>query len=358
MNRITTWKKSIVFLLFLLVSIAEVKGSDSTRITIKDSLGRQVKIPARVERIVCLQPELLRILVALEQQEKVVAVDRFPSRYDHILPIVFPEVANLPVVSITGEDANVEKILELKPDLVLISPSELMLSRNLSRKLNCPVVSLSAVGKVDDLLTEIEAMSRITGSEKRGRLLTDYLRFRLAEIKKKTSHIQPEKRPGVYLCFWGSLLRSPVDYEPVDLAGGRNLAGRFRRIHAGSDTAVLNLETLLSLDPEIILIHGNYLPEERTVTVETVLSDPRLQTVRAVRAKRVYYTFGFWYWWDPALVLIECLYLADLLSGGPPDSQTMLQAGDEIFSFFYRRSGLFRELCAKIKAYDWFDKKK
>lgn len=351
-------KKIFVLLFFLLVAIVEAKGSDSTRITIKDSLGRQVKIPARVERIVCLQPELLRILVALKQQEKVVAVDRFPSRYDHLLPIIFPRVVNLPVVSITGEDAKVEKILELKPDLVLVSPSELMLSRNLSRKLNCPVVSLSAAGRIDDLLAEIETMSRITGSEKRGQLLIGYLRSRLAEIKIKTSHIQPEKRPGVYLCFWGSLLRSPVYYEPVDLAGGRNLAGRFRSIYQGSDTAVLNLETLLSLDPEIILIHGNYLPEERTVTVETVLSDPRLRTIRAVQEKRVYYTFGFWYWWDPALVLVECLYLADLLAGGPPDRRTMLQAGDEIFSFFYCRAGLFRELCAKIKAYDWFDKKK
>ncbi len=351
-------KKIFGLLFFLLAAIVEAKGSDSTRITIKDSLGRQVKIPARVERIVCLQPELLRILVALEQQEKVVAVDRFPSRYDHLLPIIFPGVVNLPVVSITGEDAKVEKILELKPDLVLVSPSELMLSRNLSRKLNCPVVSLSAAGKIDDLLAEIETMARITGSEKRGRLLIGYLRSRLAEIKIKTSHIQPEKRPGVYLCFWGSLLRSPVYYEPVDLAGGRNLAGRFRSIYQGSDTAVLNLETLMSLDPEIILIHGNYLPEERTVTVETILSDPRLRTIRAVQEKRVYYTFGFWYWWDPALVLVECLYLADLLAGGPPDSRTMLQAGDEIFSFFYCRAGLFRELCAKIKAYDWFDKKK
>lgn len=351
-------KKIFVLLFFLLAAIVEAKGSDSPRITIKDSLGRRVKIPARVERIVCLQPELLRILVALEQQEKVVAVDRFPSRYDHLLPIIFPGVVNLPVVSITGEDAKIEKILEQKPDLVLVSPSELMLSRNLSRKLNCPVVSLSAAGKIDDLLAEIETMSRITGSEKRGRLLIGYLRSRLAEIKIKTSHIQPEKRPGVYLCFWGSLLRSPVYYEPVDLAGGRNLAGRFRSIYPGSDTAVLNLETLLSLDPEIILIHGNYLPEERTVTVDTILSDPRLRTVRAVQEKRVYYTFGFWYWWDPALVLVECLYLADLLAGGPPDSRTMLQAGDEIFSFFYGRAGLFRELCAKIKAYDWFDKKK
>lgn len=118
-----------------------------------------------MERIVCLQPELLRILMALGQQDKVVAVDRFPVRYDHLLAIIFPGVSRLPVVSVTGEDARVESILELEADLVAVSPSEFSLSRHLSRKLNCPVVSLSSSGKLDDLLAEIELLARVTGSE-------------------------------------------------------------------------------------------------------------------------------------------------------------------------------------------------
>jgi len=351
----TVGKRSLLFLLLTILIVAPgIFASLPPQIKIKDSLGRQIKIQARVERIVCLQPELLRILVALGQQEKVVAVDRFSHRYDHLLPIIFPGIINLPVVSISGEDARVEKILELEPDLVLLSPSEFFLSRNLSRKLTCPIVSLSAAGRIDDLLAEIEILARITGNEKRGQVLNDYLRSRLAEIKVRTAQISAGKRPLVYLCFWGSLLRSPVYYEPVDLAGGRNLASRFRSIYPGSDTTLLNLETLLSLDPEIILVQGNYPPEERAVTVETVLADSRLRTIRAVREKRVYYTFGFWYWWDPALVLVECLYLSELLHGDPPDARVILAAGDEIFTFFYGRPGLFQKLCAKIKAYDWF----
>lgn len=346
-------------LLSLLIIVLVISGTSSPsvpQITVKDSLGRQVRIPARVERMVCLQPELLRILVALGQLDKVVAVDRFPAHYDHLMPIIFPGVSGLPVVSVTGEDARVEAILQLEPDLVLVSPSEFSLSRNLSRKLNCPVVSLSAAGRIDDLLAEIEILARITGSEKRGRDLTDYMRSRLEDIKDRSQKIPLAERPLVYLSFWGSLLRSPVNYEPVDLAGGRNLASRFRCVYQGSDTTVLNLETLLSLDPEIILVHGNYLPEERAVTVDTVLRDTRLQSIRAVRERKVYYTFGFWYWWDPALVLVECLYLSELLHSGPPDSRAMITAGDEIFARFYGRPGLFQELCDKIRAHDWFKK--
>lgn len=155
------------------------------QITIQDNLKRQVRISVPVERIVCLQPELLRILVALGQKSKVVAVDRFPVKYDHLIKIIFPEVVGLPVVSVTGEDANIEKILSLNPDLVLVSPSELYLSRHLSRKLKCPVISLSAVGQVTRLLEEMEVLSKITGSETRGEELKRFMLERLDWLKKK-----------------------------------------------------------------------------------------------------------------------------------------------------------------------------
>lgn len=344
---------SLPILMAFLLPLLSVAGE----ITIRDSLGRRVKIPDRVERIVCLQPELLRILVALNRQDRVVAIDRFPVRFDHLMVIIFPGVRNLPVVSITGEDASAERILRLDPDLVLASPSKLNLSKQLSRKLNSPVVSLSSVGSLENLLLAIEILSKVTGNEKRGREIIDFMRSEFQSIREKSSLISEARRPGVYLSFWGSLLRSPFNYEPVELAGGRNLASQFKTIYQGSDTAVLNMETLLSLDPEIILVHGNYPPEERKLTVEDVLSDPRLQAIKAVRNQKVYYTFGFWYWWDPALVLVESHYLSDLIQNGYVDAQTLISRGEQIFSFFYGRSHLFQELCANIRAYDWFQKK-
>lgn len=328
------------------------------QVVVKDNLGREIKIPLGIQRIVCLQPELLRILVALGQKDKVVAVDSFPAHFDHLLKIIFPEVIYLPVVSVSGEDASLERILRLRPDLVLVSPSELNLSRNLSRKLKCPVASLSSTGQLKRLLEEIEILSKLTASERRGQEIKNYIIYWLDFIRKRTSGRPDDIRPRVYLSFWGSLLRTPVHYEPVELAGGYNLAGRFRTIHEGSDTAVLNIETLLALDPDIILVHGNYLPEERFLTPEVILSDKRLQTIKAVRAGKVYYTFGFWYWWDPALVLVESLYLSNLLSPEEEIIPDLVKTGDEIFAFFYGQSGLFSQLCAKIKAYDWFQKKR
>ena len=347
------YELSVVLLLFLfLVLYSKVEAFD--QVVLRDSLNREVKIPGKVDRIVCLQPELLRILVALGQQEKVVAVDRFPVKYDHLLRIIFPEIVYLPVVSVTGEDANVEKILSLRPDLVLVSPSELFLTRQLSRKLRCPVVSLSATGRLDRLLDEIEVLGRLTGSRNRSEELKRFLQDKISWLQNQVTRVAASRKPRVYLSFWGSILRSPVFYEPVEVAGGFNLTSKLRPIHQGSDTAVLTIEKILSWDPEIILVHGNYPPEERKLTVEQVKSDPRLQSIQAVRAHRVHYTFGFWYWWDPALVLVECYYLSQLFHPGLKNEFDLKVEAEAIFKFFYGKEGLFQTLCDRIKAHDWF----
>ncbi len=342
----------ILSCLLLQFSLLLASSAVASEITIKDNLGRRVKIPERVDRIVCLQPELMRILVALNSEHQVVAVDRFPSRYDHLMRIIFPGVEKLPVVSITGEDVNIERILQLEPDLVLVSPSELNLTTQLTRKLKCPVVSLSSTGSIERLLEEIEILAAITGNQKRGKEIVQFMKAEINLVRQKSASYG--RKPRVYLSFWGSILRSPFSYEPVDLAGGINLAGQFKRVHRGSDTVVLNLETLLRLNPDIILVQGNYPPEERQVSVESVLSDVRLQSLKAVRERKVYYTFGFWYWWDPALVLVESHYLAELFQKGQVEGNSIISLGERIFYFFYGRPGLFEKLCAKIKAYEWF----
>ena len=340
---------------FLSINIHAFSALSREKITIKDSLNRQVEVRVPAQRIICLQPELLRILVALDEGERVLAVDRFPVRYDHLAKIIFPEVSKLPVVSVTGEDANLEKIMELNPDLVLVSPSELNLTQNLSRKLNCPVISLSSSGRIDRLLEEIEILARLTGKEQRGEELKNFLVAGLESLKQKLNR-PGLKKPRVYLSFWGSLLRSPVNYQPVELAGGLNLTSQIKPIHQGSDTAVLKLETLLSWNPDLILVHGLYPPEERKITVQQLLTDPGLQYLKAVQEKKVFYTFGFWYWWDPALVLVECYYLAWLFHPEEMSGVDLMVEGEKSFKKFYGQEGLFKALCDRIKAHEWFKK--
>ena len=86
-----------------------------------------------------------------------------------------------------------------------------------------PVVALASMGRFAGLLAEIETLGRILGREERAAALVSYFRTRLDEAGAAGPDV-PGPRPSVYLSFWGSLVRTPVSYEPVEAAGGRNVA--------------------------------------------------------------------------------------------------------------------------------------
>src|SRR5207249_59890 len=86
-------------------------SSTSTR-TLTDDLGRTVRIPARPERVISLAPNLTEIIFALGADDRLVA-DTSYCDYP-------PEAAGKPHVGGT-QQPDLERIVALKPDLVLVS---------------------------------------------------------------------------------------------------------------------------------------------------------------------------------------------------------------------------------------------
>lgn len=326
---------------------------DGPHLVVTDNLGRRVELPGRAGRIISLEPEITRLVVALGGGERLVGLDFFLRYQDHLFPIIFPAGRNLPIVSNQGQDPNFELTLKLRPDVLFSSPSEYLATENIQRKVGVPVVALASVGKFDNLLGEMAIVGRILGREARARELAGFFRDRLAAARAVAGHVPAEQRPRVYLSFYGSLLRTPVAYEPVDVAGGKNCAAGLLPSYLGTASATVSVEQIIRWDPEVILIQGNYLPAERAVTVAGVLADPRLASVRAVRDRRVYYTFGFWYWWDPALVLLESLYLARRLHPGAMAGFDLEREGNAIFREFYGLDGAFTALNEVLGCREW-----
>jgi ABC-type Fe3+-hydroxamate transport system substrate-binding protein len=328
-------------------------GQSRSPVTIVDSLGREVVVPGRVERIISLEPEVTRIIVALGEGKRLVGIDFFLRHHDRLFPLVFPPSDRLPVVSNQGQDLNYEEAIRLRPDIIFSSPSEFRTTEAIEKKMRLPVAALASMGKFRDLVTEIETLGRILGREDRAAELATYFKVHMEAIRRAAAATGVDTGPTVYLSFWGSLLRTPVSYEPVEAAGGKNIASRLLPSYLGTAGATVSLEQILVWDPEVILVQGNYPPAERLVTVEGILRDPRLASVRAVRDGRVHYTFGFWYWWDPALVLVETAYLARLFHRGSFPDFDLTREGDEIFKEFYGTEGLFSALCRVLECHEW-----
>src|SRR5215212_2992748 len=77
----------------------------------KDDLGRDVALPRVVRRVVTLSPNLTEMVFAVGANDRLVGADDFSN-----FPI---DARRLPKVG--GMQPNLEKIVQLKPDLVLAS---------------------------------------------------------------------------------------------------------------------------------------------------------------------------------------------------------------------------------------------
>lgn len=347
-----------ILVLAVLVSVLgqSARASDGASIIVRDDLGRAVTIPAPVKRIISLQPEASRILAALGCAENLVGYDYFLRKYDPFFARIYPESAALPVVAFEDVSVSVEGVIRLDPDVIIASPYDAHIPDSLQEKTGKPVVAISSLGRFDRLLGEIRLLGRVTGRSERAEELAALFGRTIDRVARAVSAVPLEKRPSVYLAFWSSLTRTPVFYEPVDVAGGRNVARDLAPSYPGSDGAVISLETLVRFDPDIILVHGNYRPAEREVTVDRILADRRLGSLKAVRDKRVLYTFGFWSWWDPAQVLIETLYLAKVFHPALFREVNLVREANTIYHRFYGIDDGYSVLNQATKCDEWLKK--
>jgi iron complex transport system substrate-binding protein len=330
--------------------------SDEASFTVRDDLGRTVSIPRKVERIISLQPEASRILAALGCADKIVGLDYFLIKNDHLFGLIVPDSKNLPVVAYEDASVNLESVIRLNPDVILASPYDAHVPDSLQMKTGRPVVAISSLGRFQGLFDEIRLIGRVVDRSRRAEELIAYFQRTLDGLIRTLGRVPQAERPRAYLAFWSSVVRTPVSYDPVTIAGGQNLGQSLASMYPGSDGAVVSLERLVSWDPDIILIHGNYPPQERRVTVDGVLADRRLRSVKAVRDKRVYYTFGFWSWWDPAEVLVETLYLAKIFHPVLFGELDLEREANAIYKEFYGLQDGYKILCRTLGCDDWLKK--
>src|SRR4051812_47686422 len=116
-------------------------------ITVKDDRGVSVTVQQAPRRVVTLLPSLTETVCQLGACGRVVGVDDFSNWPDAVGKL--PHVGGL-------NDVNIERVVALKPDVVLLSSTARALPR--LQQLNIPVVGLD-IKTLDD----VRRVSRIVG---------------------------------------------------------------------------------------------------------------------------------------------------------------------------------------------------
>jgi iron complex transport system substrate-binding protein len=225
------------------------------------------------ERIVCLTDETTETLYLLGEQDRIVGVSAYAMRP--------AEARKKPRVS-AFKDANFEKILALKPDLVLtFSDVQAEIASELIRR-GVTVLAFNQ-RSIAQILEMIGMLSRIVGRQASGKALIGTLCKGLEEIAESAKRFK--RRPRVYFEEWDDPLITGIEWveELIEMAGGEPVFPELRKCGKAQDR-VVDAAGVIARDPEVILASWC----GKRVKKEEIATRPGWSRISAVRDGHVY----------------------------------------------------------------------
>lgn len=267
-------------------------------IEVTDQRGRTLAFPQPVERAVFLPMPAPSTFIAIDGGvARIAGMNRASAAAmrDGILGRFFPGYAAIATDVTQGNTMlpNVEQVLTLNPDLVVQWASEGDEPIAMLERAGLKVMGIRYGGQAE-MAAYTRLLGAAAGGSARAGTIVARQAARQAEIEQAMAGLPPGGRPGVlYLSRYNGALtvggsESYIDFC-IRLAGGRNVAADLPR---GART--ITVEQLLVWNPDVVLL-GNF----DTAMPGDLYADPRLQSVAAVRDRRVYRMPLGGYRWDP-----------------------------------------------------------
>jgi iron complex transport system substrate-binding protein len=224
-------------------------------------------------RIVCLTEETVEVLYLLGEQERIVGVSGFTCRPK--------EARQKPRVS-AFTSAKIDKILELRPDLVLgFSNLQADIARDLIRAgVNTLVFNQRSVSEIFQMVL---TLSRMIGVEPAGLALVNRLRLGLEKVAASAQRFP--SRPRVYFEEWMEPLISGIRWveELIEIAGGETIFPELRYQHDARQRIVQARE-VAAAGPDVIIASWC----GRKVNKDIIRARPGWETVPAVENGHIY----------------------------------------------------------------------
>ena len=225
-------------------------------------------------RIVCLTEETVETLYLLGEQDRIVGISGY---------VVRPPQARREKPRVSAfTSANIDKILALKPDLVLtFSNLQADIAADLIRRgLDVHAFNQRSVAGILDMIRTVGAM--VDANEQAQRLVSE-LEMGLAEVRERARRLP--MRPRVFFEEWDDPLISGIGWvsELVEIAGGIDIFAD----HAGRGAAkdrVVRIDEVVAQEPDLII--GSWCGKK--LRPERVMARPGFDRTPAVQHQDVY----------------------------------------------------------------------
>ena len=219
---------------------------------------------ASLQRIISAMPSNTEILYALGLADKVVGVKDFCN---------YPPEAKKKE-KIGGVILNTEKIISLKPDLIVMLEDAQPREIEKLKKLKLPILTVNP-HNLDEVMDSIIKIGKATGKEEKAIQLTQKMKRKIKNLARYPT------RPKVFVEIWHEPLMAAgkgtfID-DLINKVGAYNVASE-----AKGSYPQFSFERLVQLNPDIIII-----PKENVRDPKMIYNDPKWRNLRAVKERKI-----------------------------------------------------------------------
>lgn len=320
-------------------------GADTRTVT--DRYGRQVEIPAQVNRVICVGSGTLRMLCYLQAQDLLAGVEDTDKGFETSVKrdyayVNYEKLKDLPAIGKgggTSYTAYPEEILTVNPDVIFCGYTQ-EAAEQLAQETGLPVVCTRylSINFIDESFYEaLTLMAEVLGKQERCRELLDFVDRCKQDLDHRTSGVPETEKPTVYA--------GAVTFSGAHGFGGTYANfGPFLAIHArnvadetGEEGAFeVDLEKVLLWNPDVIFLD----PGNLNLVQEEVAANPGFfQSLAAVEAGEVYAMPSFNnYSTNATYALANAYYAGTVLYPAQFQDVDIAAKTDEILTFFLGRA--------------------
>lgn len=223
--------------------------------TFTDSKGNEVIIESEPKKIISVAPSITELVYAFGKGDELI------GRTDYC---DYPEEsANVQSIG-TLTDPNIEKIVELKPDIVIASTHFKDDVLKKLQDLGIKVVVIKDSKNIDGAYESMDKLGEILNTQEKAQQVVDSNKQKIEEIKEKVKDAETPKtyyvvgfgKTGDYTATGDTFIA-----EMLSIAGGKNIA-------QDATGWKYSLEKIIENDPEYIIISKNFLMKDQFIAAD------------------------------------------------------------------------------------------
>jgi iron complex transport system substrate-binding protein len=299
-----------------------------------DSAGRNLKVSRRIDRIYAAGPPAAIVLYTLAPG-KLLGWNRRLRRAElEYIAEPFRELPELGRLTGRGNTANVEIVLQAKPDVIIdygsIAGTYVSLADRVQEQTGLPYILLD--GAFEKIPQTYRLLGRLIAQSPRAEQLAVYAERTQRDVDAVLARVPRQRRPRVYYGRGPEGLETglggSINVEVLERVGAVNVAAE-NGTHGG--LATVSMEQIIKWNPEIVLT----LDSEFFTSVKT---NPLWRDIDAIKNKRVYLApsvpFG---WFDRPPSVNRLIGVKWLLAVLYPDAVTfdLRKETHDFYRLFY-----------------------